>query len=259
MLRQVMIRALVIGILVSMMQVRADDAADKLAQAGVATFDAAFLAWNGEQFAKAAREFKQATLKNPNSATFHYWLGTSLFYQMLQIQSLDNPDEKAANAAMADAIQTLETAIKLEPNHGESHALLGTLYGMKIQGGFLNAIRYGPRVQDHQKHALESSGDDPRVRYLQGAALFHVAKNQNAYREALGTLLAAEKGFIAEAKIPRKPLEPRWGLSNCRTFIGLTHLKLNEQKLAADYFKKALADHPNDHIAAGELEKIAAP
>lgn len=256
MLRQVMIRALVIGILVSMMHVRADDAADKLAQTGVETFDAAFLAWNGEQFAKAAREFKQATQKTPNSATLHYWLGTALFHQMLQIQSSDKPDEKAASAAMADAIQALETAIKLDPKHGESHALLGTLYGMKIQGGFVNALRYGPRVQDHQKHALESSGDDPRVRYLQGAARFHVAKNHDDYREALDTLLAAEKLFIAEAKIPRKPLEPRWGLSNCRTFIGLTHLKLHQQKLAVDYFKKALADHPNDHIAARGLEKI---
>jgi tetratricopeptide (TPR) repeat protein len=175
---------------------------------------------------------------------------------MLQIQSQRHPDGHAADAAMDEAIHSLETAVTLNPRHAESHALLGTLYGMKIQGGILRAIRFGPRVQNHQKHALQSGGDNPRVRYLLGTGRFHTAKNHAAYREALATLLAAEKLFIAEAKRPPKPFEPRWGLSSCRTFIGLAYLKLGEQAHAADYFRKALADHPNDHIAARELARI---
>ncbi len=256
MLRQVMIRAFAIGILVSAMNVRADDDADRLAHAGVATFDAAYRGWNSDQFAKAAHQFKQATQKNPHSATFHYWLGAASFHRMLKIQNGPNPDMKAADAAMADAIQAFEKAVELDPKHGESHALLGTLYGMKIQGGFVNAMRYGPRVQSHQKHALNSNGLNPRIRYLLGAGRFHVAKNHEAYRVALATLLSAEVLFLAEAKQPLKPLDPRWGLSSCRTFIGLTYLKLDDKAHAAEFFKKALADHPSDHIAARELARI---
>jgi len=251
-----MIRALAIGILATAMVVRADEAAEQLTRAGIAEFNAAFQAWDGDRFAKAAHQFKRAAARTPKSATLHYWRGTALFHRMLQIQSQPHPDAHAADTAMDDAIHALETAVTLDPRHAESHALLGTLYGMKIHGGILRAIRFGPRVQNHQKHALQSGGENPRVRYLLGTGRFHTAKNQAAHREALHTLLAAEKLFIAEAKRPPKPLEPRWGLSSCRTFIGLAYLKLGEQAHAAKYFRKALADHPNDHVAARELAKI---
>jgi len=251
-----MIRALAIGILATAMVVHADEAADQLTRAGIGEFNAAFQAWDGGRFAKAAHHFKQAAKKNPKSTAAHYWQGTASFHRMLQIQSESKPDVHTAHAAMDEAIHALETAVTLDPHHAESHALLGTLYGMKIQGGIFNAIRFGPRVQNHQKHALQSGGDNPRVRYLLGTGRFHTAKNHAAYREALHTLLAAEKLFIAEAKRPPKPLDPRWGLSSCRTFIGLAYLKLGEQAHAAQYFRKALADHPNDHVAARELAKI---
>lgn len=251
-----MIRALAIGILAVAAIARADDAVDPLAHAGITSFNAAFQAWDGDHFAKAAHQFKQAAKQNPKSAALHYWQGAASFHRMLQIQSQRKPDAHAAHAAMDDAIHAFDTAVTLDPKHAESHALLGTLYGMKIQGGIFKAIRFGPRVQSHQKHALQSGGHNPRVRYLLGTGRFHTAKNHAAYREALHTLLAAEKLFLAEAKRPPKPLDPRWGLSSCRTFIGLAYLKLGEQAHAAQYFKKALADHPNDHVAARELAKI---
>lgn len=251
-----MIRALAIGILAVASIARADDAVGPLAHAGITSFNAAFRAWDGDHFAKAAHQFRQATNKNPKSAALHYWQGVALFHRMLQIQNQPKPNEHAADAAMDDAIHALETAVTLDPKHAESHALLGTLYGMKIHGGILRAIRFGPRLQNHQKHALQSGGDNPRVRYLLGTGRFHTAKNHAAYREALHTLLAAEKLFIAEAKRPPNPLDPRWGLSSCRTFIGLAYLKLGERAHAAAYFRKSLAEHPNDHIAARELAKI---
>lgn len=251
-----MIRALAIGILATSMVVRADETADQLTRAGIAEFNAAFQAWDGGRFAKAAHQFKQAAGRDQKSAIPRYWQGTALFHQMLQIQSLPHPDTRAAHATMDHAIEVLERAVELDPQHAESHAILGTLYGMKIQGGIFNAIRFGPRVHNHQKHALENGGNNPRVRYLLGTGRFHTAKNHAAYREALHTLLAAEKLFIAEAQHPQKPFEPRWGLSSCRTFIGLSYLKLGEPAHAAQYFRKALADHPNDHVAARELAKI---
>ncbi|RPJ35433.1 MAG: tetratricopeptide repeat protein [Verrucomicrobiaceae bacterium] len=249
-----MIRTLFIGILATTMIARADQAADALTHAGIAGFSAAYQAWDGEGFAKAARQFSQAAAKSPKSATNYYWQGTASFHQMLQLQSMGK--NTAADHPMEGAIHAFETAVALDPHHAESHALLGTLYGMKIQGGILRAIRFGPRVQEHQKQALHFGAHNPRVRYLLGAGRFHVAKNAAAHREALDTLLAAEKLFLEEAKRPAKPFEPRWGLSSCRTFIGRTYLKLGDRAHAAEYFKKALAEHPNDHIAKEQLAKI---
>lgn len=252
-----MIRALVIGIWATASVVQAAETANQMMRSGIAEFHAAFQAWDGVRFGKAAHRFKQAAEKSPNSATPRYWQGTALFHRMLEAQSRPKPDANAADAAMENAIHALEAAISLDPAHAESHALLGTLYGMKIHGGILNAIRFGPRVQNHQKLALRSGGHNPRVLYLLGAGRFHTAKTRAAYRQALHTLLDAEKLFIAEAKRPPKPLEPRWGLSSCRKFTGLTYLKLGDEKHAVAYFRKALADHPNDHIAARELAKFS--
>jgi tetratricopeptide (TPR) repeat protein len=253
-----MIRTLAIGLLATAatMVVRADEAADRLTSAGIAEFSAAFRAWDGGRFARAARHFEKAAAHTPNSPVNFYWQGVASFHHMLQIESQSVPDKRAADAAMQDAIDALESAVRIDPHLAESHALLGTLYGMKIRGGLLRAIRYGPRVQEHQKHALHSGADNPRVKYLFGTGLLHTAKNAADHRKALATLLTAEKLFLIEAKHPPKPFEPRWGLSSCRTFIGLTYLKLGEEAHAAEYFKKALAEHPNDHIAKEQLARI---
>lgn len=238
------------------MVVQADETADRMTRAGIAEFSGAFQAWDGKRFGKAAHEFKNAATRTPESPINFYWQGAASFHRMLQINSLPTPDRHAADAAMQEAVTALESAIAIDPHHAESHAILGTLYGMKIRGGMLRAIRFGPRVQEHQKQALLSGANNPRVRYLLGTGQLHTAKNESAIREALTTLLSAEKLFLAEAKRLPKPFEPRWGLSSCRTFIGISYLKLGEKSQATGYFKKALADHPNDHVAKEHLNKI---
>lgn len=239
----------------------ADAPVDKHIQAGVTEFTAAYRAWDSERFAKAAGHFRKAAAMAPKSATPCYWLGAALFHRMLQLQGqpADPQRTRSAAAAMDEAITALDAALELDPNHAECHALLGTLYGMKIQGGMLRTVRYGPRVQSHRKQALKHGLLNPRVQYLLGASRFHTAENAAGYQQALGTLLTAETLFLAEVKNPPGPLAPRWGLSSCRTFIGRACLATGDKKRAATYFQKALADHPADHTARRELSKLKAP
>ncbi|MCX8091684.1 MAG: tetratricopeptide repeat protein, partial [Verrucomicrobiae bacterium] len=165
-----------------------------------------------------------------------------------------NPAE--AGAVMDEAIAALNRAVKLDPLHAESHALLGTLYGMKIDGNLLRAAWFGPRVEKHRKAALAHGSDNPRVRYLLGVCQFHTAKKPAARREALTTLLAAEKLFAAEAQRPAGPLEPRWGHASCLTFIGRTYEQLGQREEAADYFRRALALRPSDRLAREGLDRL---
>lgn len=254
-----MIRALVITLLASILTVHANTASDPHLRAGIEDFTTAYRDWNADGFAKAAGNFRKATAADPHSARAFYWLGTARFHLMLHHRNRQPPKNDAADAAMDDAITALEDALDLAPDHAECHALLGTLYGMKIQGSLLRAIRYGPKVQNHQKQALGHGGNNPRVRYLLGTGLFHTAKDADGYREALDALLAAEKLFIAESGQAPEPFAPRWGQSSCRTFIGCALVKLGENGRAAEYFRKALVEHPNDHIARTELAKIPPP
>lgn len=237
---------------------QADDRADKLATAGVAEFTAAYQAWDGARFAAAAALFGQATTMAPTSSTYFYWLGTAQFHRLLQLQTLpaSRTNQLAAEAAMNAALAALSSAVKLDENHAESHALLGTIYGMKIGESTFRALRFGPRVAKCQKQALVFGAENPRVRYLLGTCQFHLAKKPAAQREALATLLAAEALFAKEAGHAAGPLEPRWGQSSCLTFIGRTYEMLGQNKEAADYFRKALAEHPADHFAKQGLVRI---
>ena len=251
-----MIRAVFIYMLFAAPFARAESAADKLAREGIAEFTAAYQAWDGARFAAATELFRQASTNTSANATNFYWLGASEFHHMLQLRGSPT-NAAAAAAALESAIEALDAAVKLDERHAESHALLGTLYGMRINGSLLRAAWYGPRVAKDQNGALDAGASNPRVQYLLGMCQFHTASKPAKWEETLTTLLKAEKLFETETRIPAAPLEPRWGHDSCLTFIGLTYELLGQRPEAAAYFRKALAMHPADHLAVEGLKRVS--
>jgi tetratricopeptide (TPR) repeat protein len=256
-----MIRWLAILILFPAVLARADVPAERLTVAGIAEFTVAYKDWDAQRFRAAADLFRRASTNAPATATNYYWLGVAEFHRMLQLQTAPGAatNTVAANAAMDAALAALQSAVRLDERHAESHALLGTIYGMKIDGNLLRAARFGPRVGQHQRKALEFGAQNPRVRYLLGTCQFHTAKQRPAQEEALATLLLADKLFAIEAQQAAGPLEPRWGRSSCLTFIGRTYELLGQQPEATAYFRKALAEHPADHVAQEGLARVGKP
>ncbi len=235
---------------------RAESAADKVTAAGIVEFTTAYQAWDATRFAAASELFRQASTNTSATATNIYWLGASEFHRMLQLRG--NPtNSAAADAALDSAVEALLIAVKLDDNHAESQALLGTLYGMKINGSLVRAAWFGPRVAKYQGGALKSGAANPRVQYLLGMCQFHTAKKPAAWQEALESLLKAEKLFDAEAKTAAAPLEPRWGHDSCLTFIGRTYELLGQRKEAGEYFSRALALHLADHLAREGLKRVS--
>lgn len=246
------------GLLLSACLAWAAENGSSLTLAGVKEFNAAYEKWDAAGFATAAATFERAYATAPRSFTNYYWLGAAEFHRMLQLRSLppSATNTLAAGVAMNAALRALEIAVDLDERHAETHALLGTLYGMKIDGNLLRAARFGPRVARHQKRALALGAQNPRVLYLLGTCQFHTAKKPAAQREALETFLSAEKLFAAEAQRPAGPLEPRWGRSTCLTFIGRTYELLGQRAEAAAYFRRALAEHPADFVARDGLARV---
>ena len=76
--------------------------------------------------------------------------------------------------------------------------------------------------------------------------------------EALKTLLLAEALYKDEAKQKRKALEPAWGRDACLAFIGEAFSQLHKADKARDYFRKALAERPNNRMAKAGLAKLNA-
>jgi len=252
------VNSILVGLLATL-SVQANAASNDLSAAGVAEFNAAYRTWDGARFAAAAELFRRATTNTPANVTNFYWLGTAQFHRMLQLQtaSAHRTNETAAKAALDAAVDALTLAVKLDERHAESHALLGTLYGMKINGSLFRGARFGPRVAKHQELAMKHGATNPRVRYLLGMCQFHTAKKPAEWQAALQTLLKAEKLFETEAKTTAAPLDPRWGYDSCLTFLGRTCELLGQRKEAVDYFRKALAMHPADHLAKEGLKRVS--
>ena len=249
---------ILIGLLATL-SVQASAASNDLSASGVAEFTAAYQAWDGARFGAATELFRRATTNEPANVTNFYWLGAAQFHRMLQLQNApgNRTNEAAAKTALDAAVDALTLAVKFDERHAESHALLGTLYGMKINGSLLRGARFGPRVAKHQELALKHGASNPRVQYLLGMCQFHTANKPAEWHEALQTLLKAEKLFQAEAKTTAAPLDPRWGYDSCLTFLGRTYELLGQRKEAVDYFRKALAMHPADHLAKEGLKRAS--
>ena len=166
-------------------------------------------------------------------------------------------NKAAIDSARDAALAAFEIAVQQNPADAESHALLGTLFGMKIDGNLIRAARFGPRVNKHRELALRHDTSNPRVHYLLGTCQFHTAKKAADWRDALKTFQAAEKLFEKEASLPASPTKPRWGHSTCLSFIARTFEKLGHGKEAATYFRQALARHPLDSVAEAGLKRTA--
>jgi len=257
---QGMIGKLVLWWLSSLVLLHADAIPQDMLQQGVSRFQEACRTWDSKGFDAATKDFQQAVAQHPKSATCHYWLGTAHFHRMLQLQNRDSgqADLEAGEDEMQNAIAALETAIEIDPNHAEAHAILGTLYGMKINGSLLRAIRFGITVQNHQKQAVHHGAKNPRVQYLLGTGLLHTASNDADRIEALKSLLVAEALFDAEEKQSRALTDPRWGKDACLTFIGQTFAHLHKNEQAKDYYRKALHARPNNLMARSGLAKLSA-
>ena len=265
MISQAMFRQLSISLLVTLAIASGAEApaADpvkssaEMAASGVAEFNAAFKSWDADGFQRAAGLFCKAAENEPTSVSYKYWEGISQFHRMLQIESRPGGKESPpARSALDAALKAFDRALELDADHAECHALIATLFGMKIHNNMLSAVRYGPMLQQHQKEAVRLGTKNPRVKYLLGVGLLHTARDDEAKRKALDTLLAAEKLFADEASQPGDPLSPRWGSNSCRTFIGVAYKMLGRNAEAIDYFNRALAEHPSDHIARQELAAV---
>lgn len=245
-------------LVISNQPLRVAAATNNFLLAGVREFAAAYAAWDDTRFAKAAELFRHSFNNADVTITNHYWLGVAQFHWLLQLQHAPGAaTNQVAIARVLDAaVETFSKAVKLDPKHAESHALLGTLYGMKINDSFVRAAWFGPRVAKHRDLALTLGPKNARVRYLLGMCLFHTSNKAKDWRETLAALRVAEKLFETEAKRANSPLDPRWGYSSCLTFIGRTYEKLGERTNAAAYYRKALSEHPADHIAKAGLGRV---
>jgi len=81
-----------------------------------------------------------------------------------------NKQKDKASEYIDKAIETLLKSIELNKDFSDSHALLGSAYGMKIglSGSFFAGFKYGPKASRELERALRLNPDNPRALCFQG-------------------------------------------------------------------------------------------
>ena len=151
-----MIRFLAICLLLAAACAHAGSEANSLTARGISAFTNAYRVWDGAQFNNAVKLFQKACEQPSATATNFYWLGAGEFHCALQL--LGVPGSATNKAAVSEALESgvaaLTRAVQLNAGDAESHALLGTIYGMQIGDNWLRAVWLGPRVQKEIRLAL---------------------------------------------------------------------------------------------------------
>ena len=154
-----------------------------------------------------------------------------------------------------EAVKTLKAAVAQRPEDGDSHAMLATLYGMRISRRPLTAVWLGPLVQKHLKAAKIAGPDNPRVRYLEGAGALNRARDSHAISTALDILLQAERLFAEETFAPKTSWDADWGRPQNLIFIGEAYEKLDNSEEAMIWYERALRASPTSSRAKKGYER----
>lgn len=225
---------------------------------GIQEFEKAIKAWDGPAFERAGATLARAASTDGTAWLPRYWLAVARFHQVLYGEQTSDVTTSAEQKKTArEACQAaLEDALKIRPEDPELHAMLATLYGMRIATERFGAIRLGPKTVQYRDKALENGGENPRVQYLAGMSYLQGPDILGGASAAVKALSKAAGLFEKEAQSPAQPGEPRWGRVNCLAFLGRAQRKSGDTEGAIRSFRTALALNPADRIAKSELQQL---
>jgi tetratricopeptide (TPR) repeat protein len=142
------------------------------------------------------------------------------------------------------AVSQLQQAVKRDPKDAESHALLGSVYGLQIaESPMTGGMRLGPRASAALDRAASLEPGNPRVLLLQGVSAFNTPAMFGGGSGKAETLLRRSlERFAAE---PIAKAWPAWGRFDAHVWLGQTLAGKGHRAAAKAEYDKALAITPN--------------
>jgi tetratricopeptide (TPR) repeat protein len=171
---------LVIGIFLGLHSIAAassGQAGDRGLEAGLGMLEEGRTLLDDAVLAQARNYFLKLTTQQGDNAVYFYELARVHAYR--SESCFARGDKKAAGRALDEGIASVEQSLRLNERSADAQSLLADLYGRIGFGtAMLEGPKYGPKVKDENKRALEIDGRNPRVlaslgrQYLQAPKMF---------------------------------------------------------------------------------------
>lgn len=225
---------------------------------GKVKFETAYKKWSRDEMVSAKAIFERALAVEPDNVDALYWKAYADY--RLTIRSLygSQKDEQMAEQLVEEGIQTLETAIKLSPNHSECLALIGTLTGMKISFNPISGMWLGPKSSGYYDDAIKANPKNPRAFHLKGIGKLNTPAMFGGGADKAIPEFEKAIALYKEQVTDSMSITPGWGYDECLTFTGNAYAELKDNEKAMTYYKEALAINPDSRQAKVAMAKLGA-
>lgn len=220
-------------------------------------FEAAYKTWNRDEMTATKAVFDRVLAIEPENVDALYWKAYADY--RLTIRSLygSDKDEHMAEQLVEEGIKTLETAIKISPNHSESLALIGVLTGMKITFNPISGMWLGPKSNGYYEDAIKANPKNARAFFLKGLGKLRTPAMFGGGPDKALPEFEKAIALYKEQKTESESVLPDWGYTECLVFTGDAHAALKDSDKAAMYYNEALAINPDSRQAKAGLAKLA--
>ena len=150
-----------------------------------------------------------------------------------------------SGAAAEAGIKMAERAVKLKPNSGEYHRLLGTLCSQGIPANVFSGLRYGRCAMDEVTKAIELEPKSATAWMSKGVGNYYLPESFGGGAEK--ALADFQKSIQLDGKSPEAHL-----------WLGLTLRKLNRNGEARKALETSLKLNPARVWAKQQLDKTPA-
>jgi len=177
------------------------------------------------------------------NCTTYYYLSESS-YRILNYYYVAGKKERAKEY-LNKSIERVKKSIDIAVDYSDAHALLGTLYGMKIvlDDNPLAGMIYGPKSKKELEKAVELDPDNPWAHLRLGIRYLHTPQKWGGDKQkALVEFLKAVE------------LSPE--VAEFYVWLGIAYKENNNVNSAIRVMKKALEIEPSYKWAKMELKKI---
>ncbi|WP_299774487.1 hypothetical protein [uncultured Pseudoteredinibacter sp.] len=197
----------------------------------------------------AARALDTVSLQELSQSSDSY--DSALANYRLAVSFNVKADSEAANAALDQAMETMEGLTAEEPENPEAWALLGHIYGTKIGFNPMKGMYYGPKAGKSIAKAKELAPENPRVNLVSGVSdYFTPTLFGGSKTTAIKSLSSAINQYADDSDSGY-----HWGLAEAYVWRGLAQMELGESNKALNDWRAAVAIQPNFYWASTLIEK----
>ena len=196
---------------------------------------------NPDQLYKAQKLFERARQEGKYEMLALYYLALCEYRLATLFASV--PDEQIQ--CINRTIEHLKSAIELEDNFSDAHALLASAYSQKLGLKPHLGMVLGPETKRVLEKSKRLEGDNPRVVLIDGMGDYYTPAVFGGDKQRAISKLEQALELFAKEEI-RDPFQPSWGYDEACAYLGIMRQEAGDIEGAREAFVKALVVNPNN-------------